>query len=97
LAITTPAAERSLAWLRRVAKQGRFISHGLDHTQLVSEFRAGKIAALVDGPWLLSDLRDPSFARVQTLPAFSLDGERVTPRPFATIDGLFVTKGPASG
>ena len=95
LAITTPAALASFQWVREATRRGRFLSKGLDHTQLVSQFRAGKIAALVDGPWLLSDLDDArTIARVQALPPFVLDGRSVTPRPFATIDALFVVKGP---
>ncbi len=96
LHIGSREALQSFAWLRAATSpKTRFVSRGLDHTQLVSQFKASKIAALVDGPWLLSDLgKDVAMTRVQTLPPVRIDGVMRTPKPFATIDGLFVSKGP---
>ncbi len=98
LQISSPEALASFGWLRTATSpQTRFVSRGLDHTQLVSQFKAGKIAALVDGPWLLSDLgKDAAMTRVQTLPPFRINGVMRTPKPFATMDGLFIAKGPRS-
>jgi arabinogalactan oligomer/maltooligosaccharide transport system permease protein len=93
LTVAEPRAEDAFAWIRAATRTPHFVPRGVDHAQLVAMFRRGDIAALVDGPWVLSDLADTSDVAVQTLPPF---GQGWQPRPFLTVDAIFLPRTGAS-
>ena len=64
-----PALE-AFAWIRAATRTPHFVPRSVDHAQLVSMFRSGALAAMIDGPWVLSDLPDTGDVAVQTLPPF---------------------------
>lgn len=84
----------AFAWLRQ-ASHDRFIPRGMNHAQLMADFEAGRIEALITGPWALGELSARTLATVEVspLPPVELASRHtMTPRPFLTVDAIFVTK-----
>ena len=87
LTVGSEYAAETLGWIRTATRIPHFVPRSVDHAQLVSMFRRGEVAAMIDGPWVLSDLPDTSDVAVQTLPPF---GNGWQPRPFLTVEAVFV-------
>lgn len=87
LTVASEKAAEAFAWIRAATRTAHFVPRSVDHAQLVSMFRRGDVAAMIDGPWVLSDLPDTSDVVVQTLPPF---GAGWPMRPFLTVEAVFV-------
>jgi len=61
-------------------------------TALITQlFNQGKVAMVVDGPWLAGELSPELDYRIETLPTVSETNQPV--RPFATLEAVFLAQG----
>ncbi len=94
-AFVGPGTEASLRFVREL-QQTHQVPEETSSALLKQLFVTGQTAAVIDGPWLASDLRADFDYVVDPLPpiaaarAFDPAGQGIM-RPFLTVDGLFLT------
>lgn len=86
--LVQPAALISGALLHRWLVEEKLAPADADGALVTELFNRGRAAAVVSGPWLVSEIATSVPYAVAPLP--HLDAEHPA-RPFATIDGLFLT------
>jgi len=69
-----------------------YMAHTTDANAQVSIFTDGNAPFLVDGPWIISNIRDAGVNfGVEPLPPIIKDGQTYYPRPYAGIKLIYVT------
>ncbi|MFH1464141.1 MAG: extracellular solute-binding protein [Pseudomonadota bacterium] len=88
VALDRPENAAALDFVKRLADVGPADPTTALITQL---FNQGKVAMVVDGPWLAGELAPELGYRIETLPTVSATGLPV--RPFATLEAVFLAEG----
>ncbi len=88
VALDRPENAAALDYVKQLADLGPADPTTALITQL---FNQGKVAMVVDGPWLAGELSEDLDYQIETLPTVSSTGQPV--KPFATIEGIFLAHG----
>ena len=88
LAIATPEAARAMAFARELVTR-EVVPADMQESNVASYFNEGKAAAVMSGPWFITQIgKDVPYA-VAPLPIVSATGEPAT--PFLSAEGVFMS------
>jgi len=90
LALDTPEAARSLAFVRAWRDDARIIPPEVTSALTTALFRRHELAFVVSGPWFRAELSGHDGWGVAPLPVVSATGQPA--RPFLGVEGLFLNR-----